>query len=104
MQLRAESHEILRFAVLRERLREVFGVAHVENLVSMPAVAAVGAVCDHVDSADLAESRAQGKDLEAVLIAGLARELSPAKRCHMFFLFSLERNVIVTFPKIPAAT
>jgi hypothetical protein len=74
----AEPHEILSPMVLLEWLREVFSVAYIENLVPMPALAAVAAVGNQVDSADLPKPRVQGINPESILVAGLALERSPA--------------------------
>ena len=60
--------ELLGFAVLVERLREVLGMADVHHLMAMFTAAALNTAGNDVDSADLAESSAQGENLESVLL------------------------------------
>jgi hypothetical protein len=73
----SEPHEILRFLVLLLKwLREIFRAADIENPMSIPALFAMTAVGNQVNSPGFPKPCVQGKDIEPVASAGVA-----LKRC-----------------------
>jgi hypothetical protein len=74
----AEPHQILRFAVLLERLREVFCRSYVEDLVPMPTLFDATAVRDQVDAGYFTEPGIQGENLEPILVAAFTLKGSVA--------------------------
>jgi hypothetical protein len=80
--IRAVLLELLGLAMPVEGLREVLGLADKEHFVLPLAALVARTIGDDIHSADLAESRAQGKDPELICLAEPAFEQSVTKRWH----------------------